>query len=258
VMDPEWALCLEGEVLVAHAGADRRFEVQDCSAASARQLILAAAEGEFAPSELSAEASRAVQQLVILGALRPAIVSPSNALVVGLRFAGSAVPGLSEAISAAVDPQRVRLASDDEAVRLWVLVRTNVTLEEAVTMAPQRDPYLCVDAAYHHTISLGPLVIPGQTACLACLSGRIAHRWGDPAPPTAPKATRRSGLLAGWIAAELENIGAGASTLANRTISMDISSHRMTDHSLLRLPDCASCGSTPGRGRIDLPWEAGA
>jgi hypothetical protein len=140
-MDPEWALCLEGEVLVAHAGADRRFEVQDCSAASARQLILAAAEGEFAPSELSAEASRAVQQLVILGALRPAIVSPSNALVVGLRFAGSAVPGLSEAISAAVDPQRVRLASDDEAVRLWVLVRTNVTLEEAVTMAPQRDPY---------------------------------------------------------------------------------------------------------------------
>ncbi len=256
-MDPEWALCMEGEVLVAHAGADRRFEVQDCSAASARQLILAVAEGGFDPSDSSAEAFRAFQQLVILGALRSAIISQSKALVVGLRFAGSAVAGLSEAILAAADPQKVRLAGDAETVQLWVMVRTNVTLAEAVTMAPQRDPYLCVDAAYHHTLSLGPLVIPGQTACLACLSGRIAHRWGDPAPPPAPKATRRSGLLAGWIAAELENVGAGTSTLANRTVSIDISSHQMTDHSLLRLPDCAWCGSTPSGGRIDLPWEAG-
>jgi len=30
VLDPGWALCLEGSLLVVHAGADRRLELEDC------------------------------------------------------------------------------------------------------------------------------------------------------------------------------------------------------------------------------------
>ena len=254
VLDPGWALCLEGSLLVVHAGGDRRLELEDCPPVAAGELIDALGGDGADPQALSGDAARAVRQLVLLGALRPELMPPGTPLEVGLIFAGDAPGDLAAELIKAIDPAAVVLTDDPGAARLWLVVRTNATLAQAADRAPRLQPHLFADAAYHHTLSLGPLVIPGQTACVACLAGRIGHRWGDPDPPAAPLAARRLGLLAGWIAAELENVASGSSTLANRTVSMDIASHRMIDHSLLRLPWCPSCGDVPATGRIELPW----
>lgn len=143
-------------MLVVHAGGDRRLELEDCPPDAAGELIDALGGGGADPQALSGEAARAVRQLVLLGALRPEVKPPGTPLEVGLIFAGDAPGNLAAELRKALDPAAVELTDDPGTARIWLVVRTNATLAQAADRAPRLQPHLFADAAYHHTLSLGP------------------------------------------------------------------------------------------------------
>ena len=104
-----------------------------------------------------------------------------------------------------------------------------------------RMPHLLVDCGYSHTISLGPAVYPGSSACLDCHVTRLQRRWGDPPAPAQPLVLANNVLIAGWIAAEAQRLHDGSTALINRTAAYDIESHRLTAGTVHRLPGCSRC-----------------
>jgi bacteriocin biosynthesis cyclodehydratase domain-containing protein len=129
---------------------------------------------------------------------------------------------------------------------LVVYVRTTATLGETARLAAAGPPgpHLLVDAAYHHTLSLGPLVVPGDTSCLSCLVLRVWPSWGDDPPPSQPAATRRPGLLSAVVAAEIDKVAAGDTGLVNRTVAVNLITWRTTEGTLLKAPWCPECSPT--------------
>lgn len=245
----EWTLTVEGGVLVAHAGADHRFAFDDCPQECTAELMAPVIEMDL----LTAPAVEAARGLLTLGALRPVLAGPDACLEVAVICAGFEPAGWFDLLQGAAGPQ-VTLVSDPQQARLVLVARFGGTLRQTADRAPVAAPHLLFDAAYHHTLTLGPLVVPGQTACLSCLFGRLEQRWGDAEPPERPRASRWTGLGAAWVAAELDSIAAGTSRLVNRSVSFDVEAHRMREEALLRLPWCLSCADVPGSGALELPW----
>ena len=121
-----------------------------------------------------------------------------------------------------------------------------------------RYPHLFVDMSLHHTLSIGPLVFPGYTACVACLQGRIGNRWGDAEPATQPLAGARLNALAdALIGAELEKIVQDQDySLVNHSYEWDIAARNVQKNKLLKVPFCPVCN----KATVDfskplvIPW----
>jgi len=59
---------------------------------------------------------------------------------------------------------------------LLILIRTNGRLVPILDKYTElKIPHLFIDLAYNHTISFGPMVFPGETACMGCFIGRITR-----------------------------------------------------------------------------------
>ena len=113
---------------------------------------------------------------------------------------------------------------------------------------------------------IGPLFVPGQTACWECLAQRlrghrkleqyIARRRGTDAPVGAARAsmssTRHAALaeaateIMRWIAT------GGRSGLLDRVVSTSVFSLERASHTLTRRPQCPSCGSPGTNSGVSL------
>jgi bacteriocin biosynthesis cyclodehydratase domain-containing protein len=244
-----------GGRLLVHAGADRLFTVDELTPESAAEIL---ALWHGAPVErmaLGVRSGEVLDQLVLLGALVPAVGEPGTPLAVGVVFAGHALPALDAALPGALRSgaegleRGCAVAAPAEAA-LIVYVRTSATLAQAAGMADAGPavPHLFLDLAYDHTVSIGPLVVPPDTACLTCLAGRIGTTWGDPPPPARPGSCRNTELACGLLANELRKIACGGRSLANRTVALDLDTYRVVEGTLLKHPWCPSCGRTAARG----------
>lgn len=164
------------------------------------------------------------------------------------------MPAVADALSRLLDPVPVEQAD------LLVVVRTTAGLATLSTRAGEwiadGRPHLLVELTGLRTVSWGPLVVPGHTACLGCLAGRVADRWGDLAPPPTPGSTAPAGaaVAAGALAHQLDRIRAGHLDLIDRTVSLDLDTLRGTESTVLREVDCPWCAPVLPDGRIDLPW----
>lgn len=254
--DPAWTVVADGGHLIVTAGADAVWLVEDVPAA-----VVAVAARYWTPdpptdAELTDEARPVVAHLAALGALRPRLPSV-EAEPVGLLVVGDPVPDFGNALGR-------RLAWADGSAGpggLTVVVRTNAALRAlmpvAADLAGQYAPHVLCDLAYHHTIGLGPHVSPGDTACLACLAGRVGSRWGDPDPPVRPAVAAQDTelaalVLARWVLGRDDPAG----SLANATVSIDLVSLASHREPLWRSPGCPICADRPGNGRVALPWVA--
>ncbi|HUQ55391.1 TOMM precursor leader peptide-binding protein [Lentzea sp.] len=249
VADPAWHAQVRDEGLVVYAGADLTYLIPDLPRAVAVALA-----GLFEPvsrgvartvdeNRLGEPARRHVAQLRTLGALRPAGLPSDDAKParIGTRFVGEAPAGLVE-----------RLPHDDEP-DLLLVVRTTGTLLDLVEVARStKVPHLLLDLAYHHTAAIGPFVVPGAGACLACLAVRAGRRWGDPPPPPRPGALAFDFPLSLALQA-IENIRTGSLALLDTVVTVDLDEFTTTRESVLPAAGCEVCPEVES-GRVPLPW----
>ncbi len=116
---------------------------------------------------------------------------------------------------------------------------------------------------------IGPMFLPGQTACWECLSQRLrghrkveeylARRNGPSGPRRVVPACIASMQHAALAEAATEitrwiGTGGGQSILLNRVVSTSVLTLERTHHTLTRRPQCPSCGSPElGNGFLSRP-----
>lgn len=250
VADPAWHAQVRDEGLVVYAGADLAYLIPDLPRAVAVALaglfepVLRGVARTVDESRLGEPVRRHVAQLRTLGALRPAGLPPSDEPPpsgVGTRFVGEAPAGLVERLPHNDDPD------------LLLVVRTTGTLVDLVEVARSvRVPHLLLDLAYHHTAAIGPFVVPGAGACLACLAVRAGRRWGDPPPPPHPGAVSSDFPISLALQA-VQNIRRGSLALLDTVVTVNLDEFTTTRESVLPAADCEICPALPV-GRVALPW----
>lgn len=113
--------------------------------------------------------------------------------------------------------------------------------------------HLAVDARFHHTLVIGPYVLPGLTTCTNCVERRIARRWPQLAEPDRPASTTRPAIIAELVLIQIKMIHAGTSSLANGVISWDFETGRSEHITALMFPGCPTCDPGATDGKIELP-----
>ncbi|MEV6241829.1 TOMM precursor leader peptide-binding protein [Lentzea sp. NPDC051838] len=250
VADPAWHAQVRDEGLVVYAGADLAYLIPDLPRAVAVALaglfepVLRGVARTVDESRLGEPVRRHVAQLRTLGALRPAGLPPSDETRpagVGTLFVGEAPAGLVERLPHNENPNLV------------LVVRTTGTLVDLVEVARSVTvPHLLLDLAYHHTAAIGPFVVPGAGACLACLAVRAGRRWGDPPPPPHPGAMSSDFALALALQA-VQNIRGGSLALLDAVVTVNLDEFTTTRETVLPAADCEICTALPV-GRVSLPW----
>ena len=263
VPSERWSLFDEGEFLLVSAGADELYTIESAAPDAGDELVAAWRSALIDRESLSAGARELLDQLVAAGIVRPELpeVSPWTVAfrLVGDRC-GELERALADALEAGVALDQAELEDSD----FVVFVRTTGRLADLYAEAPdwRQRPHLLLDAAYDHTVSLGPLVFAGDTACLGCLAGRIGHYWGDAPPPPKPAVQRHATLVASLLALEIEKIATGDYGLVNTTVSWDLRGREVTRSAVYKLPWCPFCGEPAAAaepiGSIDLPWTRAA
>jgi bacteriocin biosynthesis cyclodehydratase domain-containing protein len=251
--DPRWRVLVIDGRLVATAGTDEVWVIDDTTTEIVDELQACWSATPPLHSALSAHAQLAVAELRGLGAVGPGLPSGRN-LTTGLVWSGDPSDHFAEAMGL------VRTIRDPEDANVVVVVRTTSTLADWAAAA---EPHfrrgaviLPLDLGAAHTVAIGPLVVPGHGPCLTCLVGRITRRWNDILPPPAPGATEpgAASIAAGMVDRQLTQLSLGHYPLAERTVSFDIDELAATDSPCLRSAWCPLCSSVESDGRLDLPW----
>ncbi len=144
---------------------------------------------------------------------------------------------------------------------LAIIIRVNSTYAAILEKTQYQSItklHLFVDLAFHHTLSIGPLVFLGETACIACLQGRISTRWGDEKPPAKPQTTQKYlAVSAEIIATEITRIANGDTSLTNKTVSWNFQDRSVRKDMLLKVPLCPICSKNTidQSGALALPWR---
>ncbi|MFD4642329.1 hypothetical protein ACFWN2_33820 [Lentzea sp. NPDC058436] len=249
VADPAWHAQIRDEGLVVYAGADLAYLIPDLPRAVAVALaglfepVLRGVARTVDESRLGEPVRQHLAQLRTLGALRPAGLPADDAkpMGVGTRVVGEAPAGLAERLP------------HDENPDLLLVVRTTGTLVDLVEVAREtKVPHLLLDLAYHHTAAVGPFVVPGAGACLACLAVRAGRRWGDPPPPPRPGALDHEFPISLALQA-IHNIHNGSLALLDTVVTVNLDEFTTTRESVLPAAGCEVC-PTVEFGRVSLPW----
>ncbi|QWF77053.1 hypothetical protein [Amycolatopsis sp. CA-230715] len=251
VTDPAWRAQPRDEGVVVYAGADQTYLIPDLTRHQVDGVTRLFEQDAIDPAEIAEDVRPLLPRLRSLGALRPAVLPSRETprrLRVGVRATGPLPTALTVALYEAFPP----VASPE----LDLVVRTAGTLRDLASLAAELTrPHLLLDLAYHHTISLGPLVVPGATACLACLAVRSGRRWGDPPPPERPSATDCANLAVALAEHALRRLWDGSLALTDRVVSHHLDELTTTSEHVLPSAACPVC---PGFevGKTVLPWEA--
>jgi hypothetical protein len=236
VIEPAGAPPAGSTELVLSAGADRRVAIDglDPRTRAAAQRWQA---GE--PAVAHDRAQHLLRdRLVALGALTPALPSAAAVTLIG----DPAVTGeLAELMGPGMAPHD-----------LTVAVRTGA----AWPSIPDGRVHMGLDVALHHTIVLGPLVLPGASACLGCLDARLAQQWPAAPVPSRPAVQRCLAVAAALLRVQVDLVAGGASPLVNATIAWDLECGTTDRQALYKQPGCTRCDTGGASGRVALPWES--
>ncbi|WP_195909037.1 TOMM precursor leader peptide-binding protein [Microlunatus sp. Gsoil 973] len=251
--------------LIATAGADETWVVDDVAGRVVAELAACWSDRPPTFDQLSRAAALAVEQLRPVGVFGPPNTLPATPQI-AIRFCGDPVPVFTETLTALNHDQGwpEPLTDDIGTADLEVVVRSSGTLVEAAELGGpllhENRIHLLCDLAAASTIAVGPLVVPGHTACLGCLTGRIANRWGDPPTPDRPGATGRTGATtaAGIVARQLQlAVEESRFPLIDATVAVDLDTLQANHSPCLTLPRCPYCAelrNMSSDGRVVLPW----
>lgn len=265
VGDPRWRLFTQNDYLIATAGSDELWVVDDVPADVASELAVCWSERPPTIDQLSRPAALAVEQLRAVGVFGPQNTVGSRPRV-AVVWSGDPVPGFAASLAeiCADHDWPPPVLDPESAADLTVVVRTTGSLTETGELAGrlvwQDRIHLLCDLAAARTIAVGPLVVPGHTACLGCLAGRIANRWGDPPTPARPAVTAGAGpVVAAGLVGHHVRLAAEESRfpLVDATVSLELDTLRGDHSPCLTLPQCPYCAGfrdSVDDGRVVLPW----
>ena len=228
-MSPGWRVSQDGAKLRLYGGADAEYEVELANSSPSRFTLPG---GTFAKADLSESDAIIFEQLLLAGVVERAT---RKRAVLKVALIGDALPMVLPA------DDRLRVVEKTANADLVLVVRSASSHGEVLANVGYEDlrqPHLYIDVAYHHTASLGPLVFPGETACLGCLYGRLRERWGDEKPPRKPQLASHGAVVAAWIVSELIRFMEGDTSLVGATAALDIMARTMVTHTLLKSSAC--------------------
>ena len=282
VRSPAWVLqCVAGTAgepaqLLVSGGADETYWVDELASSDGAQRVFEAWQANALHAlRDDAACGAAVRQLRRLGA-----VLPQAAVQAVHRFAlcwwgdedGAWLQELDRQLADAQSAtpgqprlQRVGGEAAQQADVLQVYARSTASWVDALRpYCAEQDPrpQLLIDLAYHHTLVLGPWVVPGQTACLACMGLRTVRRWGDAAVPAQPQALAQAGLSVALLLQVLRaaaDVG-GQAAWVEHSVQFDLRSLQTQRVRVYRQPWCPACsgqlaqdgGAEAAQGRIAL------
>ncbi|MET4679830.1 hypothetical protein [Stenotrophomonas rhizophila] len=245
-------------LLLVSGGADELYVVDEADTPTVVERILGHWQDDtLAMLEHDPDCGPAVRQLIRLGVLVP-LQAVRSVRRYALDWLGEPLPGLADAFDqhASADLQRVDAVADAD---LLVLVRHGLGWEQALTRYRARmpaQPHLLLDLSYHHTLALGPYVVPGQSACVYCLGNRVLRRWGDAVVPALPAVAAQPARIAALVAPLLDQPQLLLGYL-ERSVWLDL--HRLHGERdrVLRLPWCPACqgGEASLPAPLPLPWD---
>lgn len=247
---PEWLVYQENNSLIIFGGADARFEIE----LENRKLSFFSTLKSttfFSRDELNEVDLRVLEELVAAEIVVPRL-QRSNVLKVAILGDVSKLAPVSDV--------NTEIVASNQTYDLALIIRTNSTYSDLLKDIDYQsiiNPHLFIDAAFHHTLSIGPLVFPGETACIACLQGRVSTRWGDSPPPPKPlAASKYKKVIPELIAIELTRIAKGDTSLTNKTVSWNFQDRTIKKAQLLKVPICPVCtqNKIDQTGALALPW----
>nr|MDO8110216.1 hypothetical protein [Candidatus Sigynarchaeota archaeon] len=255
-----WNIQYEKGVLVMNAGADCLYAIEDVSNYVAKEIIDAWTTNFAGGKEFTPRARDVIEELKSAGIVLIRSSAPAS-LKIKITFIGDESLRLRDLIADKASKTQEITLTTDPGNDFILFIRTNGQLKDLIPLYKNVTiPHLLVDLAYHHTVSIGPLVIPPETACLSCLVGRITNLWGDPVPPKQPLIQADDDLIAGIVIGELKKIAGGNQSLVNKTVSFNFTDYKVQKDALYKLPWCPECnrGEVDNKiGAIDLPWTKG-
>lgn len=261
-----------GPHLVASAGADESYWVDEVPhGAAARRLHATWLADASDDLRSDADCGAAVRQLRRVGALVPqggvAAVrrfalcwwgdpAPSWQLELDRQLAQQPESATAHANGQAPTAPLLQRVTSDTAAQadvVWVYVRTNADWASALpaycAAFPQR-PHVLLDLAYHHSVVIGPWVVPGQTACLACLGARTVRRWGDAPVPPQPLALADSALSVAMLLQLLRSaaLPGGQAPWIEHSTQIDLRRLQSQRARVFRQPWCPACSAQADAG----------
>ena len=245
-LSQNWNMKRGANSLIVYGGADAEYEI---NIENKDSFFNSLKHGQiFDRKKLIDEDSRIFEELVLAEVVVPIIKKNKH---FKLKFIGD-----SKKHSKIID-EKISIVNDDS-YDLAIITKSVSNFNELIRSIDYQNisrPHLLIDNSLHHTISIGPLVFPGDTACIACLQGRISVRWGDNLPPPKSRIIDEYIDLFNEIAmAEIRRIVGGDTTLTNKTFSWNIQARRVTSNQLLMVPLCPICSSNKidNNGKLNI------
>lgn len=236
---PSWRLERLADGWELYGGDDARFLVP-----AAGFIERLAAGEELSRSQLDRAEVTDFEKFLSAAVIQPVVPFQTEATIA---FIGDEVP------LACAFPGSARNAPPDQADLLVVVRHTSSQAETVRRALTLERPHLYIDLAFHHTLSIGPLVIPHETPCIACLHGRLRERWGERVPVERPEAWQEyPGVISALVFCEIERIIRGDTSLVGWTFAWNLAERDILKEKLLTAPLCDYCRHTPRVGMIPL------
>ena len=249
----QWRLFQVGNTLHIVGGQDAIYTIE---LAESEESFFGLGISCFSREELKDSDKIICEQLLSANIVHP---------ILSLEDENSAVIGIF-GDSLAVDSFQLKeqeYVTEQSECEIGILVRATSSLDEFLKLVDYENitiPHLFVDLAFHHTISLGPLVFPGQSSCVFCLSSRIKNRWENDHPPIAPRVLDSLASLAKGLTQTYLNsmVASDNFLLINNTIAFNTDTFESVKYSLSTLPQCIYCNRDrliDNNGKVDLAWR---
>lgn len=235
-LSPSWRVTQLGTRIMINGGADALYEIETDSNEKSFFIQLKTNES-FKRKDVPETERPYFEQLLLAEIIKP-VVKPRQNLKV-------AIMGDETDLKIKL-PISMKIVKITEKPDIVIIIRWQSKLENMANYILKPEfrglPYIFFDTAYHHTLSIGPLVFPGETACLGCLYGRVAVRWGDAKPPETPSVIKdHDELISLSIIDELKRFMKGDTSLVGKTVAWDFTQRSMTTETLLKVAVCPSC-----------------
>jgi hypothetical protein len=246
IIDPGWAAHEDGDAVVVHAGADLVYEVSDLDAPQRARLVTWFAGSPITDGDLGDRHTDVVSLLLSLGAIH---VERKSATV-EVMWIGDVDAELQHSFVRTLREFDVVVESSETAFLL--VVKTNVGMYDCALQTDElvsvgRTHLLC-DLGFDHTVTIGPTVVPGQTACVRCVAERIGGRWTDTIPPRKPHAVRDGAMAVATLLGRVlrktqpaEDGTPGVFPFLNEVITLDLDRVVTTCDRVFRSPWCSAC-----------------